>query len=359
MGESSERPACLVDSEHVRSGVPGIALETEELFVSVFPEAGGKVLDLVHKPTGFNLLWQNPRVDLRRTYAGAAFDDVWCGGWDELFPTDAPCTLDGNTFPDHGDLWVGPWEWSVERDDGESATLHLRHFSPSLPCLMEKWISLTQGRSEVLFRHRLSNLGTQPVPFVWSLHVAHAIGPDSLVHLPAARVGVEAPYWGRAQPEGRELRWPVHEATGTRTDLSRLPGPESGLTEWLYTRDLSEGWCAVAHPTAGVGLAVGFDRSVFSTVGLFGVYGGWRGHYVLLTEPTTSPPGSLADNVAGGTAATLAAGAALETEVIATIFAGVDPSVPGDESPLAAVPALATSVAGGQRLGGGSKNSIV
>jgi hypothetical protein len=148
---------------------------------------------------------------------------------------------------------------------------------------------------------------------------------------------VEAPYWGRAQPEGRELRWPVHEATGTRTDLSRLPGPESGLTEWLYTRDLSEGWCAVAHPTAGVGLAVGFDQSVFPTVWLFGVYGGWRGHYVLLTEPSTSPPGSLADNVARGTAATLAAGDALETEVVATVFTGVDPSVPGDKSPLDAV----------------------
>lgn len=339
MGSAGGRlPRGLVDPGHVRSGVPGIALETEELFVSVFPEAGGKVLDLVHKPTGFNLLWQNPRVGLQRTYAGAAFDDVWCGGWDELFPTDAPCTFDGTSFHDHGDLWIGPWEWSIEHDDGESATLYLRRFSPSLPCLMEKWITVARGGREIAFRHRLSNVGTQPVQFVWSLHVAHAIGPDSRVHLPAARVGVEAPYLGRAQPEVDELSWPVHEDGKTRHDLSSLPGPESGLTEWLSTRDLREGWCAVTHPAAGLGLAIAFDRDLFSTVWLFGVYGGWRGHYVLLTEPSTSPPGSLASNAAAGTAATLAAGAALETEVVATVFAAADPPVPGNASPVAAAP---------------------
>ncbi len=311
----------IVDQALVRNGVPGIGLESEELFVSVFPEAGGKVLDLVHKASGFNLLWQNPRVPLRRTYAGAAFDDVWCGGWDELFPTDAACTLDGNSFPDHGDLWTGPWEWSLERQDDELATLHLRRFSPSLPCLMEKWISLAEGKPELRFRHRLSNVGTQTVPFVWSLHVAHAIGRDSRVHLPARRMGVEEPYRGRVPAGLDEVGWPLHGGSGAGHDLSRLPEPESGLTEWLHTRDLAEGFCAVTHPSAGLGLELAFDLGVFPTVWLFGVYGGWRGHHVLLTEPSTSPPGSLADNAARGTAATLAAGAALETEVVATVVA--------------------------------------
>jgi hypothetical protein len=195
---------------------------------------------------------------------------------------------------------------------------------------MEKWISIARGRPELVFRHRLSNLGTQPVPFVWSLHVAHPIGRDSRVHLPAARLAVEAPYLGRVQPGNDELGWPAYKDH----DLSRLPGPESGLTEWLYPQNLREGWCAVNHPSAGVGLALAFDRSVFSTVWLFGVYGGWRGHHVLLTEPSTSPPGGLAANAAAGTAAILGAGEALETEVIATVLTGVDPALPGDENPL-------------------------
>lgn len=325
----------LVDVSLVHNGVPGVRLQGALLSLSVFPDAGGKILELVHRPTGFNLLWQNPRVGLRPTYAGAAFDDVWCGGWDELFPTDAPCTLDGNTYHDHGDLWFGPWEWSVERDDAEEATLYLRRFSVSLPCLVEKWISLRRDATAVAFRHRLSNLGTQPVSFVWNLHVAHAIEPGSRVHLPAGRVGVEPPFWGRAGEGMGELSWPVHaDGSGARHDLSRLPGPEAGCTEWLFARDLREGWCAVTHPSTGLGLELAFDREVFSTVWLWGVFGGWRGHYVLLTEPCTSTPGSLADNVARGRAATLEVGDVLETGVVATVLARVDPHAEGDRRPV-------------------------
>ena len=321
----------VVDSTLLRDGVPGIGLETEELFVSVFPDAGGKVLDLVHKRTGVNLLWRNPRVPLQRTHAGAPFEDVWCGGWDELFPTDAPCTVDGNVIHDHGDLWIGPWEWSVEHEDDDSATLRLSRFSPSLPCLVEKWLTLSSGAPALACRYRLTNVGTQPIAFVFSLHVAHAIGPGSVLHLPASRIAVEPPYVGRPPLGEAAHPWPGQGGAG---DLSRLPGPESGLTEWLWTRDLADGWCAVSHPDRGIGLALAFDRRVFPTVWLFGVYGGWRGHHFLLTEPATSPPGSLASSVEAGTAATLAAGETLETEVVATVYEAAVTPPPGDASPI-------------------------
>ena len=63
-----------------------------------------------------------------------------------------------------------------------------------------------------------------------------------------------------------------------------------------------------------------FDPAVFPAVWLFGDYGGWRGHYFLLTEPCTSRPGSLLENVAAGTVATLPAGASLETELAVRIL---------------------------------------
>lgn len=321
----------IVDRALVRDGVPGIGLETDELRVTVFPEAGGKVLDLVDRRTGLNLLWQNPRVPLMRTHAGAPFEDVWCGGWDELFPTDAPCTVDGNAIHDHGDLWIGSWECALVDQDGDSATLHLRRFSPSLPCLVEKWLTLAEGTPELRTRYRLTNLGPGPIAFVFSLHVPHALGPGSTLHLPASRIAVEPPYVGRPPLGESACPWP---GPGGEGDLSRLPGPESGLTEWLWTRDLAGGWCAVSHPGPGVGLALAFDPAVFPTVWLFGVYGGWRGHHFLLTEPATGPPGSLATAVESGTAATLAPGAVLETEVVATVYAITGPPPPGDASPL-------------------------
>ena len=313
----------LLDTTYVREGVPGIAFDGDLLRLTVFPEAGAKILDLVHKPSGFDLLWKNPRVPLRRTYPGAAFDDVWCGGWDELFPTDSPCELDGNTFHDHGDLWHGPWEWSVEADDGEEATLYLRRHTVALPCLMEKRLTFRRGALHIEFRHRLTNLGAQPVPFAWNLHVAHPISPDSRIYLPAERLAAVPEQAGRFAAAPDAIGWPLHDGV----DMGAVAGPESGLTEWLYARGLREGWVAVAHPSAGVGLGLAFDHGLFETVWLWGVYGGWRGHYVLLTEPCTSPPGGLARNVADGTAAWLGPGATLETAVVATVLDRLEASL--------------------------------
>lgn len=306
----------IVDGGHVENGVHGLALQTDRLRLTVFPEAGAKILDLVHVPTGEHLLWRNPRVPLRPTYPGAAFDDVWCGGWDELFPTDAPCEIDGNAFHDHGDLWYGPWECQVVEDDGETATVHLRRLTVALPCLMERWMTVRQGSPEVVFRHRLRNLGTQPVPFAWNLHLAHRIGPTSRLHVATDEMHAVPGQEGRFAGHATQLSWPVEGDV----DLTAVLPPEAGVTEWLYAASLREGRCAVTHPERGVGLALAFDRNLFRTVWTWGVYGGWRGHYVLLTEPSTSPPGGLARNVADGTAVWLDAGAVLETDVRATIL---------------------------------------
>jgi hypothetical protein len=308
-------PPPIVDRTLVRHGVRGLALAGDRLRLTLFPDAGAKILDLVHTATGFDLLWKNPRVPLRATYPGAAFDDVWCGGWDELFPTDPPCELAGNHYHDHGDLWHGPWEWEVERDDGHQATIYLRRHAVALPCLMEKWITVRRTSLAIEFRHRLSNLGTRPEPYTWSLHVAHAIAPASRILLPATRLAVVDPELSRFGAGCREVSWPVHAGQ----DLQRVLGPERGLTEWLYPLDLQEGSCAVVHEN-GIGLALAFDPTVFRTVWTWGVYGGWRGHYVLLTEPSTSPPGGLAANVAAGTAPLIGAGEVLETMVVATVL---------------------------------------
>ena len=309
----------IVDASHVREGVPGLAFEGDRLRLTLYPDAGAKILDLVHLETGQNLLWQNPRVPLRRTYPGAAFDDVWCGGWDELFPTDAPCEIGDNTFHDHGDLWHGPWEWVIEEDDGEAATVALRRCAVAVPCLMEKWVTVRRDSLEVRFRHRLTNVGLQPVPYVWNLHVAHPIGPRSRIHLAADGLRVVGIQPGRFAGVESALRWPEHDGL----DLRAVLPPESGLTEWLYTEGVHEGWCEVVHPDRAVGLRLEFDPGVFSTTWLWGVYGGWRGHYLLLTEPCTSAPGGLSSSITDGTAAVLAPGEVLETEVAATVVEDV------------------------------------
>ena len=319
----------IADASLVHNGIAGIALTGDRIRATIFPDAGGKIADLVHLPSGYDLLWKNPRVPLRATYPGASFDDVWSGGWDELFPTDPPCVVGDNAFHDHGDLWCGPWDWHVTADDGETATVHLQRDAMSLPCRFEKEVTLRRDSLELEVRHRLTNLGVQPVPYTWSIHVAHAIGPGSRFHLPATRVGAAPPMRSRFGDAVHELAWPVHDGV----DLAATLAAEEGRTEWFHTLDQRDGWCAVTHPSPGVGLALSYDPELFRTTWTWGVYGGWRGHYVLLTEPSTSPPGGLAAAVAAGTEAVLGPNEVLETTVVATVLEGVGAAGPGDELP--------------------------
>ena len=57
----------IVDTDRVGDGAPGLRLEGDRLRATVYPDAGAKIL-------------------------------VWCGGSDELFPTDAPCEVGYNTL---------------------------------------------------------------------------------------------------------------------------------------------------------------------------------------------------------------------------------------------------------------------
>ena len=311
------------------SEIPLVRLEGLHLHAVFVPDAGAKLLQLIDTRSGHNLLWQNPRVPLARTYAGAPFDDVWCGGWDELFPTDYPCTIDACSYHDHGDLWNGPWEWSLSESD-RAITAHFSRFTTSVPCHVSKTATLLRDTRELTFEHRIENLSASEVRFMWNLHIAHPITFGSRVHLPATSMGVAGPTFGRLEEGKTRVPWP-HVRAGL--DFSRLPDASPGVVEFLHAEELRDGWCVVTHPGMGLALRLTFDREIFRTPWLWGVFGGWRGHHLLLTEPCTSLPGSLADAIANGSAARLGPGEVLRTAVSVEITDVFDPDAPGECDP--------------------------
>ena len=320
----------MIDSDQTWNGIPGIAIETDLLRVAIIPAAGAKIHELIHQPSGFDLLWKNPRVPLRATYPGPNFDDVWSGGWDELFPTDAACTVGDSTYHDHGDLWHGPWEWDVVRDDSDAAELHLSRATVAIPCLVEKWIRFERGSSAI------EGFGTGSPTSATSRSTSTGACTSRMRSSPTRASTSRPPFSPPSRSSRAEfaaspsnIGWPYHG----EIDVGSVQRPDSGLVEWLHPLSLREGWCAVSHPTQRVGLGLEFDRQVFRTTWIWGVYGGWRGHYVVLTEPSTSPPGGLARNVAAGTAAHLPGHGVLETEVRAVVLDHIDPATPSDERP--------------------------
>jgi len=43
-------------------GLPAVQFENEWLAISILPEVGAKLYDLIWKPSGRNFLWHNPRI---------------------------------------------------------------------------------------------------------------------------------------------------------------------------------------------------------------------------------------------------------------------------------------------------------
>ena len=98
-----------VSSDWTYRGLRVVTLENRFLRLTILPEAGAKIWQITYKPFDADLLWNNPRIGPSRIPPNSRYDDVWCGGWDELFPNDEVAVIEGESYPDHGELWTGDW----------------------------------------------------------------------------------------------------------------------------------------------------------------------------------------------------------------------------------------------------------
>ena len=137
-------------------GLRAVVLENRMLRVIVLPEAGARIWQITHKPTDTEFLWNNPRTQPSRLPMNSRYDDVWSGGWDELFPNDETALIDGETYPDHGELWTGQWQ-AEPFTSGEKAGVHLRFITPISAIAIEKTIELKRDSAQIAFRHVFRN----------------------------------------------------------------------------------------------------------------------------------------------------------------------------------------------------------
>jgi len=331
-------PSPTLSTEWSLAGQPAVVLENRWLRAVVLPGLGSKIVSLVDKRADAELLWRNPRVPLRPVPFGAVYDDHFVGGWDELFPNDEPEVLAGERVPDHGELWTLPWDARTGSGDGE-VSLDLAIATPVSGCRVNKRLVLGAG-PELRLEHAVTNEGRRPLPFLWKSHVAVALHPDTVVDLAARDVLVHEFGEPRVRPPGGVFRWPGPTVDGVSHDFRRRPDTSRrGVSEFLLATGLDRGACGVEHPAAGTGLRLAWDLADLPSCWLFASHGGgWRGLDVLVLEPCTGYPLSVAAGVAAGTHQVLPAGATRSWTLTAAI--GPAPSdgsqadlPPGERSP--------------------------
>ncbi len=183
------------------NGLRAIELKNDWLKLSILPDVGAKIYDLISKPTGQNFLWHNPRIAPQPYPIEGNFDNYWCGGRDDGFPTCDECDHGGEHYPNLGELRSVRWTVEAAGVEGEHAVVRLSAFGPISPVRAEKTIIL-----------------------------AGIVGQSS------------DPKLGKP---GQRHAWPMLETPAGRTDMSRVQAFEAKIFCGHYATDLEAGWYAV------------------------------------------------------------------------------------------------------------------
>lgn len=299
-------------------GLRAVILENRCLHLVILPEAGGKLWQIRYKPHDVDLLWNHPHTLPARHGINACYDDVWSGGMDELFPTDEPCVIEGESYPDHGELWSGVWD-AETFCDAEQAGVRLRFVTPISSFAVEKTILLRLDSARVEITYQLTNLTGARFPFLWKLHPAFVVSPQHRIDFPPMTVVREPSFPGTLGSQPLCFPWPGKPPL----DLRQIPDPAARATHFFYGTNLTEGWCALTNTATGLASCLSFDLSVFPSCWLFAAHGGWRNLNVAVLEPGTGYPLHFPSALEAGRARWLGAGETLNTRVVLTLQEGL------------------------------------
>lgn len=290
-------------------------LENEFLKVTIVPEVGAKVHEMIFKPSDRDLLFHHPRVELRSPVFGQNADDWWTGGIDDVLPTGHPCTVDGEELPFLGEVWSLPW--SAEQVGPEA--VRFERTGVITPFIIERRMELRSGEPFVRMHHRITNVGSDVIRFIWGIHPGLPIGPSTHIDVPARR-GIIQDSWPneRLGGSGSEYAWPHPEIV----DPGAGPG---GTWDFHYATELEAGWLAVWDAEWGCGFGMTFPREVFSSVWVWLVDGGWRGIRCVNVEPWLAYPARLDQAIAAGRAMELDPGQEFEASTRLIGFSTSEP----------------------------------
>jgi galactose mutarotase-like enzyme len=244
-------------------GFRALVVENRELHVTILPELGGKIWSIVAKRHDREMLWHNSRMAPRPAHYDAAYDNWFCGGWDEVFPNDYPVTIDGEPYPDHGEVWSMPMRWEVLERTEAVVTIALEQQGIAIPTRFRKIITLRDGEADLLVRYEITNEGASPLDVQLKLHPALPLAPGARLHLPARRILVDEGFedaFGTA-----EFAWPdAPLPDGGRRDLRALPAPDAREAWFFYGLELDAGYSAVSYPDDKAGFGISFDPALFT-----------------------------------------------------------------------------------------------
>lgn len=293
-----------------------VILDNGILRLCLEPEFGARVSELTDLRTGRNWLVGGRAIGLPEQ--DATFGVEQARGWDECFPSAAPCRVDAWPMPlrDHGEFWARPLEVAAT---SLSATLTGR-----VGILRFQRVMVLDGDQLTLI-YQVRNEGAVAMPYLWSQHLLIAPEDGDRLDLPgiASLDAAFLSHGGRVLPAG-----PVAFPAPERDDLPVLDRAHPLSTDFAakFFAPVTAGAEARVVGRSGT-FTLRWNAQEVGYLGLWLDYGGWPADAPvrqISLAPTTAPMESLADAVAGGKANWLQPGGTHEWTIAIRIDANKD-----------------------------------
>ncbi len=273
-------------------GLRLVALDNGHLSLGVLPTLGGKVISLrsrggrewLWRPVGFRGYFPSP--------PGTAFQDGALGGWDECFPTVAPCEWGGRELPDHGSVWTAACDLDEEAlERGAVVT--------SLDIPPFRFVrSLELHGASVIARYHLDNTGDRDERYLWAMHPLFALLPGDRLELGE---GIRSQLPGDSWVDSLDFADGVPRAS---KDFAEVHG------------DAAAG---IVSPGRGERLTIHWSAAENPILGLWLTRGGWHGHHHLALEPANARHDRLSDAVAHGGGTSIPTGATHQWQIVVSL----------------------------------------
>jgi hypothetical protein len=290
------------------AGHHALVLENRHLRAAIVPALGGRVWTLDDLTRARQWIWHRDDRPLVCCEPGAPYDEVWPGGWEELFPNDAAGAFEGRDLPDHGEWWTMAFD-AVEESDARSARVRMTARSTIIKAECIKEFTLEHDASALTAAYHIRSLESRPFSFLFKQHLPIAVTPSCRLALPGGRVEPVDPSFGTILAGADPCAWP---GPG---DLRVIAPAVSQAREFVYVRDLPASWCGVDDYEHHASLRMEYDGHTMPFVWLFLSYGGWRNVYTAVLEPCTNLPKDLGLATRLGQSAVLEPGSVFATSV--------------------------------------------
>jgi len=286
-----------------------LKLENDRIRVEIAPLIGGRITSIYNKQLNKEFLWHNESLNLKQNNPGDDYDTNFWGGIDELIPNDIPETIDGISYPDHGELWTTPLQY-VYLNNKISV-----HGKLKLSGLYYKKVVHLSANSPVIYLdYTIKNKTKAKQNFLWKLHAALVIEEGDRLITSAQKGKSVYPETSRFSYV-EEFKWPKIE----NSDVS-LVSPKNNTLDFFYLYGIRQGEMKLVNDQANHLFRYTYDQEVFPYQWYFASYGGFLNHYTAILEPSTGMPVSVNEAMSLGQCAVLEPGQEIKTRVC--IYAG-------------------------------------